>query len=492
MDNKLKVLFLAAEAAPYTKVGGLADVAFALPNALRQAGVDVRLMIPRYGHLQTGAYKLQRVGHSIPVPIGAGEERVHLLTAENAVVPTYFIWNDQYFSNREKVYGFNDDAQRFTFFSRAVIETLKVLDWKPDVIHANDWPMAVVPVWLDVYGRSDEYYKTMASLFTIHDIAYQGVCGRLILSFGGMEKLPHLPIEPPGKVNWLAQAVAHADLLNTVSVTYAHALLEGELDAALATIFQERQIQPFGILSGLDTDHWNPTEDEALVQTYDVTSLKMRAVNKVNFQRELRLPMANVPLIGIVLRASDVHELELVSSVIEFLVQQDDVQFVVLDIQHALTSESQKTYLQDLQGRFPGNVRGALRLDDERVERRLYGSIDMFVVVSQFEPSNLSQIIAMHYGVIPVVRVPNGITEAVIDEDIKPNHGTGFVFSAYSEDAVVTALRRALAAYQDKVRWTTLQERAMSRDFSWQASAQAYIDLYKRAIALHREPRVEN
>jgi len=490
MDKKLKVLFLAAEAAPYTKVGGLADVALALPKALRQVGVDARLMIPRYGHLRTSAYNLQRVGHFIPVPVGAEQEPVHLLVANADAaatdvdnVPTYFIWNDQYFSNREKVYGFNDDPQRFVFFSRAVIAALKVLDWKPDVIHANDWPMAAVPVWLDVYGQSDEFYKTIASLFTIHDVAYQGVCGRLILSFGGMQKVPHLSIEPPGQVNWLAQAIAHADVLNTVSSAYAHAVLLGELGVDWANLFQERQIQLFGILGGLDTVAWNPAEDSALAQTYDATSLKMRAVNKVNFQRGLRLPTeSDVPLVGMVVRSDEAHELDVLSSAIEFLVQQENIQFVMLGVQ----DEVQKTYLQELQGRFPGNIRGLVNFD-ERVERHLYGSIDIFAMLSQFEPSNLSQITAMHYGVIPVVRVSGGAADSVLDDDVKPGHGTGFVFTDYSEEALVAALRRALGAYRDKARWSAIQGRAMARDFSWQASAHAYMDLYKRAIALHRE-----
>ena len=236
MDSDLKVLFLAAEAAPFTKVGELADVAGALPQALRRLGVDVRVMIPRYGNLRGEAHHFHRIGNSIPVPVGADLERVHLLETMAGDVPVYLIWNDQYFANRERVYGFNDDPQRFVFFSRAVIAVLGALEWKPDIVHANDWHTAAVPAWLDVYGKSDPLYKDVATLFTIHNVAYQGVCGRLILSFGQMAKVEHLSVEPPGQVNWLAQGIAHADLVSTVSSTYAHELLSGELDAALAPL----------------------------------------------------------------------------------------------------------------------------------------------------------------------------------------------------------------------------------------------------------------
>ncbi|HNT78714.1 MAG TPA: glycogen/starch synthase [Anaerolineae bacterium] len=477
----MKVLFLAVEAAPFNKVGGLADFVAALPAALRKAGVDARVMIPRYGSMRGEDYELHKVGGTIPVPVGADQEPVHLLQATTDDVPVYFIWSDQYFSNREKVYGFNDDPQRFVFFSRAAIAALPVLDWRPDVIHANDWHVAPVAAWLDVYGRTDDFYNDIATVFTIHNATYQGVCGRLILSFGNMPKLPHLSVELPGQVNWLAQGLAHADVVSTVSATYAQTLLRGELEPTLQPLFQQRHDRLFGILGGIDYDRWDPARDAVLVQTYNVDSLKMRAVNKAAFQRELRLPIeADVPLLGLVVQLDNEREWEMTASAVEFLVQQENVQVVLLGIHDGLREE----VFRDLQGRFPGNVRGLARFDD-RVERRLYSSLDMFVSTGYFEPNNISLMTAMRYGAVPVVRAPGAIADTVVDADAKPQQATGFAFQECGEDALVTALRRGLAAYADKARWNVLQRRAMERDFSWSASAQAYLDVYRRAAALH-------
>ncbi len=480
MNVKLKVLFLAAEAEPFARVGGLADVAGALPGALRAMGVDVRLMIPRYGNIHSEEYAFHRVGNSIPVPVGADYERVHLLSTTSDDVPVYLIWNDQYFANREKIYGFNDDPQRFMFFSRAVIATLAALDWTPDVIHANDWHTAMVPVWLDVYGSAEDRYRDIATLFTIHDLTYQGLCGRLLLTFGQMSRLGHLPVEPPGQVNWLAQAIAHADLVSTVSATYAHEMLNGELDQKIADLLQDKQDDLFGILGGINTTLWDPDTDTALAQTYDVDSLSMRAVNKSVLQRELRLQAdADVPLVAVASRLNMLQDLEVIQPVITTLVAQQAMQFVLVGIGEP---EHEAAY-RDLQKAFPNYVR--LTKFDERLERRIYGAADMFVLPGRIEPSGVSQMTAMRYGAVPVVRAVDGWVDMVVDADARPKQGTGFAFSAYTVEALIDALQRALAAYEDKVTWTKIQRRAMGRDFSWKASARAYVDLYRRAIALH-------
>lgn len=482
MDNELKVLFLSAEATPFTKVGGLADVAGALPKALRALGVDVRLMIPRYGHIRSGDFKFNRVG-SVPVAVGRGDEdRAHILETHVGDVPVYLIWSDQYFSNRERVYGFNDDPQRFVFFSKAVISALTALDWTPDVIHVNDWHTAPVAAWLDVYGRRQSPYRDIATLFTIHNLAYQGVCGRLILTFGQMEKLPHLEVEPPGQVNWMAQGIAHADLVSTVSTTYAREILTPELGMGLHPLLEERRDRLFGILSGVDVELWNPATDPVLTQTYDQTLLKMRAVNKTAFQREARFP-ANMetPLLGTVARLDEIKGLDLLIPALETLVQQLDIQFVLL----GAGEQGYEERFQALQERFPNNVRVWAKFD-ERLCRLIYGSVDAFVLPSRSEPSSLAQMTAMRYGAVPVVRATGGLADTVVDVDAQPERGNGFAFSEYTSEALLETLHRALRAHADKPRWTEIQRRAMERDFSWDASARAYKDLYQRALALHR------
>lgn len=483
MDQTLKVLFLAAEAAPFAKVGGLADVAAALPKALRQLGVDARLMIPRYGAMRGEQYDFRRLGELISVPVGPDYEPVHLLEGmAPGEVPLYLIWDEKYFSARDKIYGFNDDPQRFVFFSRAVIAALRALNWVPDVIHANDWHTAPVPAWLDVYGRRDPFYRDIVTLFTIHNLAYQGLCGRLLLTFGRMEELPHLPVEPPGQVNWMAQGLAHADLLSTVSPTYAREILTAESGMGLEPLLISRQDRLFGVLSGIDAEVWNPSTDTALTQAFDVTSLRMRAVNKSALQREIGLPgRAEVPLLGCISRLDEIKGVDLLLPALEALLQQQDVQFVLLG-----TGDPQyETELRALAERFPESARVFIKFDD-RLARRIYGGVDLFLVPSRFEPWGMGQLIAMRYGAVPLVRATGGLADTVIDVVEQPASGTGFVFRPYTVAAFAETLGRALAAFRDRPRWEGIQRRAMEKDFSWEAAARTYIDLYRRAQALHR------
>ena len=484
MDSELKVLFVAAEAAPFAQVGGLAEFAGALPKALRTLGVDARIVIPRYGdrHSPAGS-KPRRVGGTIPVPVGSSTEPAQLLATEQDGVPVYLIYNDQHFGNRERVYGFNDDPQRFVFFSRAVLAALKSLDWLPDVIHATDWHTAPIPAWLDVYGRTLAPYSSIASLFTVRNFTYQGLCGRLLLSFAQMADLPHLPVEPPGKVNWLAQGIAHADIISTVSPTHAQEMLGTDLGGDLQTLLESRKDRLFGILSGIDTQRWDPSADEMLPQTFDEATLNMRSVNKTALQRELRLATdLDVPLVGVVARLDPQKGLDLLFGAVEHLLQSRDLRFVLLGMgQEDLVEQSQA-----LQARYPRSVRALIRFD-ERMARRIYGGVDLFVMPSRYEAGGVGVMTAMHYGAVPLVRAVGGLADMVVDDDAQPEHGNGFSFAEFSGAAVLDALTRALAAYDDEARWVGLQRRAMSRDFSWRSSAQAYLDLYARARALRAE-----
>lgn len=482
MNTKLKVLFLAAEAVPFAKVGGLAEFAGALPKALKKLGVDVRLMIPRYhdsDHATTTG--LKRLGHSLPVPAGPHNEPAHLFETEVQGVPVYLIYNDQHFGNRERVYGFNDDPQRFLFFSRAIIAAIAAMDWQPDVVHANDWHTAPVPTWLNVYGKTRSPYRNIASLFTIHNFAYQGICGRLLLSFGQMTDVSHLAVEPPGKINWLAQGIARADLVSTVSPTYAQEILSTDMGGDLQPLLHERQDRLFGILSGIDTELWDPSEDRALPQTYDAASLNMRSVNKTALQRDLRLPTdMDVPILSLVTRLDPMKGLDLLPQALEDLLARRDIQFVLL----GSGEESLVAPLQALQRRYPQNLRILLRFD-ERMARKIYGSTDIFVMPSRHESVSVGVMTAMRYGAIPVVRATGGLSETVVDADARPDRGSGFCFGDFTSPALLDALNRALDAYDDEARWTALQRSAMGRDFSWRASARTYVDLYERARSLH-------
>jgi len=479
--NTLKVLFVASEAFPFAKVGGLADIATSLSKALRRLDVDIRLLIPLYGHMRDQGPDVRRIGEGISVPMGPDQELAHLLETRVDGVPIYMIWDDKYFSTRKKVYGFNDDPQRFAFFSRAVISALPVLDWKPDVIHANDWPAAPMVAWLNLYGRQDPFYRDIAVLYTIHKLSYQGLCGRLILTFAQMDKLAHLPIEPPGQVNWMAQGIANADLINTVSPTYAQEILTPEAGMGMDSLLKERQDRFFGILSGIDREFWDPEHDNALTQPFDLDSLSMRRVNKMALQREIKLEThADVPVLGMISRLDRTKGLDILLPVLDRLLQERALQFVLL----GEGSAEYEAQFRDLQARFPDQVRTFIKFD-ERLARRIYAGADLFVTPSYLESSGLTHMIAMRYGVIPIVRATGALRDTVVDVDADPKHGTGFVFQPYTTDDLEATLRRALAAYRDGSRWRGIQERAMQMDFSWDSSARAYIELYQRALALH-------
>ncbi|MBS3783409.1 MAG: glycogen synthase [Anaerolineae bacterium] len=482
IENTLRILFLSAEAVPFAKVGGLADVAGSLPKALRALGHDVRLMMPRYGTINSDEFGLEKIGEPFRVPAGAGKEYVHLIGATmGADVPVYLLWNEHYFTSREKVYGFEDDAQRFAVFGRGVLGALKQLKWKPDVIHANDWHTALVPTWLDVSGWRDPFFREIATLFTIHNLAYQGITGRLILRFAQMDELEHLSVEQPGAVNWMAQAIAHSDLINTVSERYAREILKPEMGMGLDPLLKQRQDRLNGVLNGLDYEEWNPVTDPHVPHNFDIDALNRRAANKTALQQQARLPVrSEVPLVGMITRLDQVKGMDLMEPVLTWLLGERDAQFVLL----GTGDPRYHRMFESLQERYPDRMRAFLKFDGV-LARRIYASADMFLMPSFVEPCGLGQMIAMRYGSVPVVRETGGLADTVTDHTPEQGHGTGFVFQDKTPEACQGALERALRAYQDRDTWRALQMRAMATDFSWTASAEEYVDLYHRAIAVH-------
>lgn len=480
----LNILFLAAEAVPFAKVGGLADVAGSLPKALRALGHDVRLMIPRYGTIRSDQFELEKVGEPFRVPAGAGRENVHLIgSVLDGGVPVYLLWNEHYFTSRERVYGFEDDAQRFAVFGHGALAALRLLDWRPDVIHANDWHTSLVPTWLDVTGWREPFYRDIATLFTIHNLTYQGIAGRLILTFAQMEDVRHLPVEPPGKVNWLAQGIAHSDLINTVSERYAQEILTPEMGRGLDPLLRQRKDHLFGVLNGLDYDEWDPATDPDVPHNFDIGRLNRRAANKTALQQHARLPTrSEIPLIGMVSRLDEVKGIDLMEPVLPQLLADEDVQFVLLG-----TGQSEYHQMfKRVQSQFPDSARVFLKFDAV-LARRIYAGADMFLMPSRVEPCGLGQMIAMRYGCVPIVKETGGLADTVIDLAAEPDRGNGFVFEEHTPKSCREALQRALQVYRDKDTWRALQMHGMRADFSWSASAGKYAELYRRTLEA-REP----
>ena len=480
-EKPLNILFLAAEAVPFAKVGGLADVAGSLPQAIRALGHDVRLAMPRYGTIRSDQFQLEKIGEPFSIPVGPGEEHVHLIGGTmDGGVPIYLIWNELYFSSRDRIYGFEDDAQRFAVFGRASLAALQLLDWKPDVIHANDWHTGIVPTWLNTAGRRESFYRDIATLFTVHNLAYQGIAGRLILTFAQMEYVKHLPVEQPGMVNWMAQGIAHADLINTVSQRYAQEILTPGAGMGLDPLLRERQDRLFGVFNGIDCDQWNPATDPNIPHHFDVETLDRRVANKTVLQQQARLPVRpEVPLVGMVSQLDEVKGMNLMEPVLAWLLARE-AQFVVLG-----TGEPQyHEMFERIQAHHPDSMRAFLKLDDV-LARRIYAGADMFLMPSAVEPCGSGQMIAMHYGCVPVVRATGGLADTVADYTARRGRGTGFTFTDYTPEACQNALARALRVYHDKKAWRRVQQRGMAVDFSWSASAHEYVKLYRRAIEVH-------
>jgi starch synthase len=481
----LNVLFLAAEAVPFAKVGGLADVAGALPKALRALGHDVRLMIPRYGTIRSDKFHTTKIGEPFRIHLGPGEEHIHLVsTMTEDGVPVYLIFNEQYFSSRDGVYGFDDDAQRFAAFGKAALAALKLLEekeeWKPQVVHANDWHTALIPTWLDTDGQENPFYRDIASLFTIHNLTYQGIAGRLLLTFARMENTQHLAVEKPGTVNWMAQAIAHADLVNTVSRQYAKEILTPEMGAGLDSLLRERKSWLFGVQNGIDYEQWNPATDSSIPHRFAVDTLDQRAINKTALQQQARLPVhPDTPLIGMVTRLDKVKGMDLMQPVLEWLME-EEAQFILL----GTGAPEYHEMFKEIQERYRDRMHAYLKFD-AALAQRIYAGADMFLMPSYVEPCGLGQMIAMRYGCVPIVRATGGLTDTVSNYTTKNRRGTGFTFNKYTPQSCIRALKRALSAYKNSNIWRGLQRRAMQTDFSWTASAQEYVKLYRKAIKVH-------
>jgi len=479
MIAPLKVLFIAAECAPFYAVGGLADVIGSLPRALRALGHDVRVALPRYKSIDGAKFGLTRASTPFTAYAGREERRTEMLRSDATGVPTYFVWDERFF-NRATVYGQPDEVMAFAFFARAMIEYLRIDGWLPDVVHVHDWHAAAALAWLDTVGRSDPRFAPVASVLTIHNIAYQGVTGDAIWAFAGLpEHRQHLAGEKPGTVNWMARGIAHADALNAVSPRYARDILKPEYGAGLDALVRQRRSRLIGILNGIDSDAWNPATDAALAARFDAGSLDKRARNKRALQAALHLPRNGAPLMGLSARLVESQGIDLVLKVMEDVTARG-VQFAMLGAGDALYESA----FRDLAAQHLKQVAFASTADDGLL-RLLCGGSDIMLFPSRHEPDGTSQLKALHYGAIPVTHAVGGLADSVIDAT-RHASGTGFSFGPHTARALLGALDRALEARRSERRWRAIQARAMAVNVSWDNAARQYEGLYRKAVQLRR------
>ncbi|HMA33267.1 MAG TPA: glycogen synthase [Chloroflexia bacterium] len=477
----LKILLVAAEVAPFAKVGGLADVAGALPLALRALGHDVRVVMPQYTQVDAVQHALRPRVADLAVPLGETTQQVAILEStigRAAEVPVYFVCNAHYYG-RPEVYAYPDDDERFLLFCRAALEMLPALAWWPDVIHCNDWHTGIIPNWLQTIYRKDPRYARIATVYTIHNLAYQGVFPESVLARTGLQAYGRIAPEVahfPGQINLMARGLLYADAITTVSQQYAREILTPEYGEQLDSLLRERQAQVFGIVNGIDVDLVDPRTDPHLAQPFDADHLEGKAANKAALQQEAGLPpRPDVPICGAISRLAAQKGFEIMVPMLEQLLTTHDVQFVVL----AIGNPGYEAQFRQLQARFPNQVAAFLRFDAP-LAQRIYGGADLFLMPSRFEPCGLGQMFAMRYGTVPVVRKTGGLADTVRDYDPATGAGDGFVFTRFSPDAFLEAAERALALYAAPAAWRKLVQHDMALDWSWDLSARQYVDLYRR------------
>ncbi len=467
----MKVLFAASEAYPYAMSGGLADVAGALPKALRRRMVGCRVILPLYSSVKEELRAEMRFLGSVTVPVAWRWQYCGVFEARTDRV-IYYLLDNQYYFKRDGLYGHYDDAERFAFFSRAVLEVLPLLDFAPDVIHCNDWQTALIPVYLDLFYRHDPRYSAIRTVFTIHNIQYQGKYGNeLIGDVLGLSDAQADLVSYDGCVNLMKGGIQCADRVTTVSPTYAAEILNPGDSFGLDRILRPLSGKLCGIVNGIDTEVYNPADDPAIFAPFSADDLSGKAENKVRLQELLGLPQRDVPLVGMVTRLVSQKGLDLVRHVFDELMQ--------LDLQIAILGSGQwefETFFHEAAQRYADRV--ALRLGFlPELAHRIYAGADLFLMPSRNEPCGLAQMVALRYGTIPIVRRTGGLNDTISDSG--DGKGNGFTFDAYNAHDMLHAVRRAVGGYADREGWQILVKRAMACDNSWARSAGAYIRLYQ-------------
>ncbi|MBN1148663.1 MAG: glycogen synthase [Anaerolineales bacterium] len=491
MSTNLRVLFLAAEADPWIKIGGLGDVAGSLPAALRRlsAGgggaapaVDVRLAIPFHGAIQRQGLPLRSAAR-FRLPYAGGTTPVEVLSLEHEGLPVYFIGGPLLPADAP-VYASeaSADGLKFTFFSLAALELARQLDWAPHVLHANDWHTAPAIYALGLGGRPDAFFRRTATVLGLHNLPYLGAGATQALAAFGLpparsDRLPAWARDAP-----LALGLLSADQIVAVSPTYASEILTDEFGAGLDAFLRKRAGSISGILNGLDTARWNPAADEYLAARFDPQNLAARQANKRALQAEFGLPQApRQPLLAVVSRLDRQKGVDLAPEALRLLASSPAYtgrpwQIIVLGTGDA----SLEADIRMLETDFPGRARAVLRFD-AALSRRIYAGADILLIPSRYEPCGISQMIAMRYGCVPLGRATGGLRDTIQDYG-QSGQSTGFLFTEASAEALALALGRAFSVYNDPTAWRGLQLRGMQQDFSWERSALQYLELYSLLV----------
>ena len=471
----MKVLFASSEALPFMASGGLGDVAGSLPHALRKRLIGCRVVMPMYDTIrQELKDKMKFITH-ISVPVAWRRQYCGIFEAKhNGVI--YYLLDNQYYFKRNTIYGHYDDAERFAFFSRAILEIIPHIDFKPDIIHCNDWQTALTPVYYSAMYANSPGYENIKTIFTIHNIQYQGIYGmELLQDVLGIPAEKASLLEYDGCVNFMKGAIECADKVTTVSPSYANEILDPWYSHGLDSILNERRYKLSGILNGIDTVGYDPETDKDIKANYSAADPSGKKEDKEELQKLMNLPVKpNVPIVGMVTRLVSHKGLDLVKGILDELLSKAEMQLVVL----GSGDYEYESYFRWIAEKYPDKV--GLRLGFvPDLARKIYAGADMFLMPSKSEPCGLSQMVALRYGTIPIVRETGGLRDSITD--CGDGKGHGFTFKSYNAHDMLDSIYRALTLYYNGD-WNELVLRALNCDFSWGRSANAYIRLYKELL----------
>ena len=487
----LKVLFVAAEVYPYATVGGLGMVIFSLSRALKELGADVRIFMPKYALIDEKKYSTEMVFEGLKVPTGSEEEKKFLIcnvkkySPPEPDAPIYFLENMEYYEKRSNVYGYSDDPVRFTLLSRGVLEFLRQSDWVPDIINCADWHTGALSNFLKTVYKESPVLNKISTVFSIHNLSHQGVFDHRFVSEldfdDGKSLIAPFFSEKLSKQNFMRRGIIHSDIFNTVSETYSREIMTKECGEKLEDLLKEVRTKVFGILNGIDYQETNPATDKLIPVNFSISNLKRRLKNKIHLQKEFNLEVGvDIPILGMVGRLSEQKGIDLLFPFLETLVSEYNCQFIIIGEGEA----KYRSFFEEIAKNFPKKI-GCHLMFDLTLARHVFAGCDLFLMPSKFEPCGITQMEAMRYGAIPVVRKTGGLADTVKDFDPKKNSGTGFIFEKFSSHAFLGAIVRALETYKHKKIWQELMKRAMRADFSWEFSAKQYLKLYEKAIFFH-------
>jgi starch synthase len=483
MARSLNILFVTAESAPFSKTGGLADVSAGLPRELLSLGCDVRVITPYYDCVAEKNLRTKKEKKSISCPFGGKMPPFGLLSHRSSGLTTYFLTNDAYYS-RPHIYGgpsggYKDNHLRFGYFSKAVFSAVEAVGFRPDVIHCNDWQTALIPFYLKYCLSGNGFYTGVKTLFTVHNLAYQGVFEKSVMkqlcipeSFFNMNDL-----EFYGKINFMKSGILYSDAVSTVSHRYAEEIMTSEYGCGLDGLIRSRRDVLYGIPNGADYSIWNPSVDGKIIRNYDARTLEGKAECKKDLIEYTGLDiLPDMPILGCVTRLVEQKGMDLFAGIVDKLITMG-AGIVVLG--HG--SDDYNRIFKGLAARYPRNVHVSLDFDDI-LAHKIEAGADIFVMPSRYEPCGLNQMYSLKYGTIPVVRATGGLDDVIIDFDGDRDHGNGFKFGPATSEALFRAVKRAIETYHKRGMWEKLVSNAMKCDYSWSRAAEKYFSLY-RSIA---------